>query len=95
MTRLQEVEKLIDENLALITQYTKRAAELMGTVRQLEKERDKLIKKNRGVEIVRCKDCIKLNRHDCPMCYIENKTLQFAEVKPNFYCAKGTLSEEE
>lgn len=95
MTRLQEVEKLIDENLALITQYTKRAAELMGTVRQLEKERDKLTKKNRGVEIVRCKDCIKLNRHDCPMCYIENQTLQFAEVKPNFYCAKGTLSEEE
>lgn len=95
MTRLQEVEKLIDENLALITQYTKRAAELMGTVRQLEKERDKLIKKNRGVEIVRCKDCIKLNRHDCPMCYIENKTLQFAEVKPNFYCGKGSLSEEE
>lgn len=37
MTRLQEVEKLIDENLALITQYTKRAAELMGSVRQLEK----------------------------------------------------------
>lgn len=95
MTRLQEVEKLIDENLALITQYTKRAAELMGTVRQLEKERDKLTKKNRGVEIVRCKDCIKLNRHDCPMCYIENKTLQFAEVKPNFYCGKGSISEEE
>lgn len=95
MTRLQEVEKLLDENLALITQYTKRAAELMGSVRQLEKERDKLTKKNRGVEIVRCKDCIKLNRHDCPMCYIEKKTLQFAEVKPNFYCGKGSLSEEE
>lgn len=95
MTRLQEVEKLIDENLALITQYTKRAAELMGTVRQLEKERGKLTKKNRGVEIVRCKDCIKLNRHDCPMCYIENKTLQFAEAKPNFYCGKGSISEEE
>ena len=95
MTRLQEVEKLIDDNLALITQYTKRAAELMGSVRQLEKERGKLTKKNRGVEIVRCKDCIKLNRHDCPMCYIENKTLQFAEVKPNFYCGKGSISEEE
>ena len=95
MTRLQEVEKLLDDNLALITQYTKRAAELMGTVRQLEKERAKLMKKNKGVEIVRCKDCVYLNRHDCPMCYIENQTLQFAEVKPNFYCAKGTLSEEE
>ena len=94
MTRLQEVEKLLDENLALITQYTKRAAELMGSVRQLEKERAKLMKKNKRIEIVRCKDCVYLNRHDCPMCYIENKTLQFAEVKPNFYCGKGSLSEE-
>ena len=94
MTRLQEVEKLIDENLALITQYTKRAAELIGSVRQLEKERDRLMKKNKGIEIVRCKDCVKLNRYDCPMCYIENKTLQFAEVKPNSYCGKGSLSEE-
>lgn len=95
MTRLQEVEKLIDDNLALITQYSKRAAELMGSVRTLEKERLKLTKKNRGVEIVRCKDCVKLNRYDCPMCYIENKTLQFAEVKPNFYCAAGRLKEQE
>ena len=64
MTRLQEVEKLIDENLALITQYTKRAAELIGSVRQLEKERNRLMKKNKGIEIVRCKDCVKLNRND-------------------------------
>lgn len=40
MTRLQEVEKLLDNNLQLITDYTKRAAELIGSVRQLEKERD-------------------------------------------------------
>lgn len=95
MTRLQEVEKLIDNNLQLITDYTKRAAELIGSVRVLEKERDKLMKKNRGIEIVRCKDCVKLNRNDCPMCYIENKTLQFAAVEPNFYCAKGKLKESE
>lgn len=95
MTRLQEVEQLIDNNLALVAEYSKRAAELMGSIRALEKERDKLVKKNRGVEIVRCKDCVKLNRYDCPMCYIENKTLQFVEVKPNFYCAAGKLTEEE
>ena len=70
---MQEVEKLIDNNLQLITDYTKRAAELIGSVRQLEKERDKLTKKNRGLEVVRCKDCVKLNRHDCPMAYIERK----------------------
>lgn len=94
MTRLQEVEKLLDNNLQLITDYTKRAAELIGSVRQLEKERDKLTKKNRGLEIVRCKDCVKLNRYDCPMAYIENKTLQFAAVEPDFYCGKGKLKED-
>ena len=94
MTRLQEVEKLIDNNLQLITDYTKRAAELIGSVRVLEKERDKLTKKNRGLEVVRCKDCVKLNRNDCPMAYIENKTLQFAAVEPNFYCGKGKLKED-
>lgn len=57
MTRLQEVEKLLDNNLALITEYSKRAAELMGSVRTLEKEREKLTKKSRGVEIVRCEYC--------------------------------------
>lgn len=93
MTRLQEVEKLLDTNLALITEYSKRAAELMGSVRILEKERAKLTKKNRGVEIVRCKDCVRMNRYDCPMCYIENKTLQFVAVDPDFFCGKGKLKE--
>lgn len=93
MTRLQEAEKLLDTNLALITEYSKRAAELMGSVRILEKERAKLTKKNRGVEIVRCKDCVRMNRYDCPMCYIENKTLQFIAVEPNFFCGKGKLKE--
>ena len=93
MTRLQEIEQLLDSNLLLINDYSKRIATLMGSVRQLEKERDKLTKKNRGLEVVRCKDCVKLNRHDCPMCYIESKTLQFAEVKPNFYCGAGQTKE--
>ena len=93
MTRLQEVEKLLDTNLALITEDSKRAAELMGSVRILEKERAKLTKKNRGIEIVRCKDCVRMNRYDCPMCYIENKTLQFSAVEPNFFCGKGKLKE--
>lgn len=35
------------------------------------------------------------DRYDCPMCYIENKTLQFAEVKPNFYCGAGKLTEDD
>ena len=38
MTRLQEVEQLLDSNLQLISDYSKRIATLMGSVRQLEKE---------------------------------------------------------
>lgn len=94
MTRLQEVEKLLDNNLQLITEYSKRVAELIGSVRILEKERDKLTKKNRGLEVVRCKDCVKLNRHDCPMCYIEKQSLRFVAVAPNFYCGAGELTKE-
>lgn len=94
MTRLQEVEKLIDDNLEIVNKYTRRAAELMASVRKLEKEREKLMKKSRNAEIIYCKDCIKLNRFDCPMCYIENKSMQFAEVKPTFYCGAGKLRED-
>lgn len=43
--------------------------------------------------VVRCKDCIYLNRHDCPMAYIEHQTLQFAAVTPDFFCAKGADNE--
>lgn len=93
MTRLQEVEKLICDNLQIVNEYTRRAAELMGSIRQLEKEREKLTRKNRNLEVVRCKDCVKLNRFDCPMCYIENKTLQFAEMKTSFFCGVGKLKE--
>ena len=93
MTRLQEIDQLLENNNDLITNYSKRIATLIASNRELEKERTKLTKKNRGLEVVRCKDCVKLNRQDCPLCYIENKTLQFAEVKPNFYCAKGETTE--
>ena len=42
MTRLQEIDNLIDANLALVSYYSRRAAELMGSVRALEKERKEL-----------------------------------------------------
>lgn len=93
MTRLQEIDSLLDNNNNLIAEYSKRIATLISSNRELEKERNKITNKNKKLEVVRCKDCVKLNRQDCPMCYIENKTLQFAEVKPNFYCAKGRTTE--
>jgi len=42
MTRLQEIDNLIDANLELVSYYSRRAAELMGSVRVLEKERKEL-----------------------------------------------------
>lgn len=93
MSRLQEVEKLLDSNLECVTAYSKRCAELLGSIRALEKEREKLMKKKRKNEVVHCQDCAKLNRYDCPLCYIERQTLIFAEVAPDFYCAAGTLKD--
>lgn len=53
MSRLQEVESLIDNNFKLVIEYTKRAAELMRSIRSLEKEREKIMKNNRKNEIVK------------------------------------------
>ncbi len=41
------------------------------------------------VEVVRCKDCEKENRFDCPLCYIEKQTLQFINHNADFYCGYG------
>ena len=84
MTRLQEVEKLLDNNLQLITDYTKRAAELIGSVRQLEKERDKLTKKNRGLEVVRCKDCRELTAQEIERIIQEVKKNENTKVYGTF-----------
>ena len=93
VTRLQEIDLLLDKNTELITSYTKRIAELIGSVRVLEKERDKLTKKNKSEKTVYCKDCVYLSRFDCPLAFIEKRTLEFAAVPPNFYCAKGKTHE--
>lgn len=51
MSRLQEVEKLIQDNCRLVSEYTKRAATLMGSVRQLERERERLIKDGKAQKL--------------------------------------------
>ena len=43
MTRLEEVEELIDGNLRLIKKYSQRAAELSESVKRLIEEREQLI----------------------------------------------------
>lgn len=42
-----------------------------------------------AVEVVRCRDCAKLGLFTCPICFIENKTLQFVNHSPDFYCGEG------
>ena len=36
--------------------------------------------------VIRCKDCAKDGLTTCPMCWIENHTLEFINHDPNFYC---------
>lgn len=42
-----------------------------------------------AVEVVRCKDCTKNGLFTCQICFIENKTLQFVNHSPDFYCGEG------
>ena len=42
-----------------------------------------------AVEVVRCRDCAKLGLFTCPICFIENKTLQFVNISPDFFCGEG------
>ena len=42
-----------------------------------------------AVEVVRCRDCAKRGLFTCPICFIENKTLQFINLSPDFYCGEG------
>ena len=37
-------------------------------------------------QIIHCKDCAKDGLFTCPMCWIENHTLEFINHDPNFYC---------
>ena len=42
-----------------------------------------------AVEVVRCKECAKDGLFTCPICFIENKTLNFINHSPDFYCGEG------
>ena len=43
--------------------------------------------------VVRCKDCKHNNMTTCPLCRIENHTLQFVNRDPEFYCGAGERTE--
>ena len=46
-----------------------------------------------AVEVVRCRDCAKHGLFTCPICFIENKTLQFVNISPDFFCGEGERKE--
>ena len=41
------------------------------------------------VEVVRCGECVHDGFTSCPLCYIEQHTLQFVNHDSNFFCGKG------
>ena len=46
-----------------------------------------------AVEVVRCRECAKDGLTTCPLCWIENHTLQFVNHDPEFFCAGGERKE--
>lgn len=38
---------------------------------------------------IRCKDCIYDGLTDCPLCYIEKRTLTWINHDPDFFCGKA------
>ena len=42
-----------------------------------------------AVPVGRCWDCAKLCLFTCPICFIENKILQFVNISPDFFCGEG------
>ena len=48
-----------------------------------------------AVGVVRCRDCAKDGLLTCPICFIENKTLQFINHSPDFYCGEGERKDSD
>lgn len=45
-------------------------------------------------ELVRCEDCVRRLRSDCPLCYIENQKLCFIDMRRDFFCGYGEKETE-
>ena len=44
-------------------------------------------------QIIHCKDCAKDGLTTCPLCWIEEHTLQFVNHDPEFYCGEAERKE--
>lgn len=43
--------------------------------------------------VIHCKDCAKDGLTTCPLCWIEEHTLQFVDHDPEFYCGEAERKE--
>lgn len=69
-------------------------------LRALQYDRDQYDKGfNDGImaaasELVRCSECVHDDTAACPLCWIENHTMQFINHDADFYCGKGERRSE-
>ena len=47
-----------------------------------------------AIEVVRCKDCIHDNMTTCPLCWIENHTMEFINHNSDDFCSYGERRSE-
>lgn len=40
-------------------------------------------------EVIYCRECRKHLTSECPLCFIEKQTLQFIDMRNNFFCGYG------
>lgn len=45
-------------------------------------------------EIIRCRDCVKYFRHDCPMSFIEKQEMCFIDRRADFFCGHAERKED-
>lgn len=81
--------RLIDAN-ELIAEYDRVHIGEPGKARKLMEEAPTVD----AVEVVRCKDCIHDNMTTCPLCWIENHTMEFINHNAEDFCSYGERRSE-
>lgn len=79
--------QLIDKNAAFgicIMEGANKAAEIIGRLPPAD-----------AVPVIHCRDCLHDGMSECPLCWIENHTMQFINHDPDFFCGKGERREED
>lgn len=82
--------RLIDAN-ELIAEYDRVHIGEPGKARKLMEEAPTVD----AVEVVRCKDCIHDNMTTCPLCWIENHTMEFINHNAEDFCSYGERKNEQ